>query len=208
MPGAAPAPAGGMAGAASAMPPGFKVGRKGKGGKSMEEQMKPPPPKFIKLTQLEQRMYKSLQDLQIPYQLFGQYQVPIPGNQQPYLIDFAYPSIGIGIETDGEIWHENAENKARDKERDNKLASVGWRILRFKQSAIEERMDEIKKVIYQNVVDASREKAKRMKKAGSDEELVKTASSLTSFEGIDGENIKYNTELMDNDLGVVYIIGT
>ena len=206
MPGAAPA--GGMPGAASNIPSGFKVGRKGKGGKSAQDQLKAPPPKFIKLTQLEQKMYKTLQDLKIPYQLFGQYQIQVPGNERPFMIDFAYPSIGVGVETDGEIWHENVESKARDMERDNKLASVGWRILRFKQSAIEEQMDEIRKVIYQNVVDASREKAKRMKKAGTDEEMVKTASSLTSFEGFSEESLKYQTEILDNDLGVVYTIGT
>ena len=198
---------GGAGATASSMADGLKIGKRGKGGKKLEEQMKAPPPKLIKLTKLEQSMYKTLQELDVPYQLFAQYQFSVPGNQRPFIIDFAYPSIGVGIETDGEIWHESIENKSRDQERDNKLAVSGWRVLRFKQSAIEERMEEIKKVIYQNIIDASREKSKNNKKSEEDSSMIKEASIETMFDENEDISVKYQTKEMDNGLGTIYIIG-
>jgi len=108
---------------------------------------------------------------------------------------------------DGKKWHEDIESKKKDINRDYKLANVGWRILRFNENAIEESPKEVAKVIMQHVSDASKERSKRMKKAGTDELLVKQAQSLTSFEGVEDKQILYDVTPIPGDLGTIYIIG-
>jgi hypothetical protein len=106
MPGAAPmggpgmgSPGGAsMGGMADSLPSNLKIGKRGKHGKTMDEQMKAPPPTYIHLTKLEQQMYKALVNLDVPYKLFGQYKVAIQNNAQPFVLDFAYPEIGVGTE--------------------------------------------------------------------------------------------------------------
>lgn len=44
-----------------------------------------------------------------------------------YFIDFADPILQIGVELDGERFHE----EQRDRRRDEELAAVGWRIFRI-----------------------------------------------------------------------------
>jgi len=192
-----------MGGAAESIPPNFKVGRKGKGSKTMEEQLKPPAPKFIKLTKLEQKMYKIIQSMQTPYQLYGQYSVNVAGQQNPYVLDFAYPNLGIGIEADGKSWHENVESKIRDKKRDQKLADIGWRILRFKEDAIHDKEEEIRKVINSHIQNAVQDRKNRKKKSESDG-LVKEASI---FDNLTEENLFYNEIELNNGLGYIYLIG-
>ena len=108
MGGGAPAPmggapgGGGMPAAASAKLPIIgKRGSKSMQEKQQEEQM----PQFqqIKLTKLEQKLYKMLLSMNINKPLYAQYSVNIKGEQRPFSLDFAFPTIGIGIEGDGEI---------------------------------------------------------------------------------------------------------
>ena len=121
-------------------------------------------------------MFKVLSGFNVPFALFGQYQVSTPGSQQPFLLDFAYPEIGVGIETDGKIWHEREDLQQRDQQRDQKLANMGWRILRFKEDAVDDHIDTIKDIIYKNITDA----AKAAKKA-SDEGWFEKFASLTQY---------------------------
>jgi very-short-patch-repair endonuclease len=204
-PGGAPgSPMGGSPGGAVAESnlPNFKIGRKGSGRKTLNEQMKAPPPRMIKLTKLEQKMYKILEGINIPNQLFGQYNVFVPGNPQPFVIDFAYPSYGVGVEADGAAWHENIESKIRDQQRDQKLANVGWRILRFKEDAILQKSDEIKKIVLQQIQEAFNEK--KNKKAQEIQFLLKEAGSFENKE----EKFIYNKIDIEGDLGFIYLIGT
>lgn len=168
MPGMGGMPPGGQPAAASS---NQKVMKKGKAKKD-DKQEEAPQMMPIKLTKLEGKMYKALQSLRMPYTLFGQYAVNLPGQPQPFVLDFAYPELGVGIETDGQIWHERPDLQARDRQRDQKLANVGWRILRFNEDAVEDKMDLVKDVIKQNMVDAYKAKKKK-KTAGSDGGLLK-----------------------------------
>jgi very-short-patch-repair endonuclease len=138
--------------------------------------------------------------MKIPYPLFGQYKVGVPGENQPFVIDFAYPHLGVGLEADGAKWHENLEDKSKNMERDHKLASLGWRVLRFNENAINQQMDEIEKIVYQHIHDAAQDKKK--KKADSDK-VIKIASS----EGLQSEKIVVYKETIPNNIGVVYYIG-
>jgi len=208
-------PAGGAMPMAAAQqlspPPNLSVMKRGKG-KSMKEAQEEqarlqPPTKMIRLTTLEQKMYNLLQSMsdKIPYQLFAQYKISLPGQKMPFVLDFAYPDVGVGIEPNGEIWHEQVDAKIHDQQRDQKLANVGWRILRFNEDAINSNMNEIGKIIFSNISEATREKAARMKRAKeSGTKMIKQAELL---KGIDPNNLVYQRTELDNNLGYVYLIG-
>jgi len=164
------APAGGMGAAAGTEMP--VIGKRGSKSKQEEEAEQAPPPQMIKLTKLEQKMFRTLSDMNVPQNLFAQYQVKVPGEQRPYAIDFAYPKIGVGIEVDGAIWHEREDFKQRDLNRDQKLANVGWRVLRFNEDAVNENIDSVRDTISQHISDASKSK----KKAEENGKTIKTAS--------------------------------
>jgi len=222
MGGAGPAPAGGagvpVAAAQMVSPtPNFRVEKRGKG-KSFEEQQKLQQQQMqqqqimrpIQLTTLEQKMLRILQSMsnKVPYHIYPQYPVKLPGNPSPFMIDFAYPAIGVGIESNGEIWHENMESRVRDQQRDVKLANVGWRIIRFTENAITDHADEVSKVVFDNIMQATQDRAQRAKTAENDEQLTKLASQLLTFEGLEENGLKFEKVELPNNLGLVYLIGT
>jgi very-short-patch-repair endonuclease len=167
------------------------IGKRGSKSKQDEEEMAPPPTP-IKLTKLEGKMFKTLTSMQVPHDLFAQYQVKVPGEARPYAIDFAYPKIGVGIEVDGAIWHERPDFKQRDLNRDQNLGNVGWRILRFNEESIDENMSAVTDVISKHIEEASKQK----KAAEADEQLVKYASTLEVW-----ENPQYEQCLASGEIG-------
>lgn len=68
----------------------------------------------------------------------GQYRIPFDGTE--YFLDFAYPSAKIGIEADGRT-HNRDESHRHDAERDQRLASIGWRVERFSGATIRRRRE-------------------------------------------------------------------
>lgn len=219
MPGGAPGggmPMGG-GGAPGGAPPmgaaaeggGGKVYKKGKGPKEKKGDDTPPPaPTIIKLTKLEQKIWKILQGMRVPYKLYGQFKQQIPGQQQPYVMDFALPEIGIDIEADGAIWHEQEGRKEKDAERDRKLAAYGWRVLRFNEDAINSQMDEVQRVIADNIKQAADERFSKRKKAFSTED-IKNAMVEPEFEPCveyvengDGEIQIISGVILDETFGV------
>jgi very-short-patch-repair endonuclease len=165
---------GGMGAAASGEMP--MIGKRGSKKKQEQEEEEAPIMQPIKLTKLEGKMFRTLSNMDVPQSLFAQYQVKVPGEARPYAIDFAYPQIGVGIEVDGAIWHEREDFKQRDLQRDQKLANVGWRVLRFTEDAVNESMDSVRDTISQHIADAS-----RSKKAAESEEMVKTSSAVEEW---------------------------
>jgi hypothetical protein len=69
---------------------------------------------------------------------------------QLYTLDFAMPDLKLGIEADGGL-HEYAEQIEKDKQRDAKLAKLGWTILRYTEHDIEDRLSDVIQHIVQNV---------------------------------------------------------
>lgn len=61
-----------------------------------------------------------------------------------YALDFAiYCDSGkIDVETDGDFYHTNRKNVAKDNLRDNDLETEGWRVLRFNTSQVRESASE------------------------------------------------------------------
>jgi very-short-patch-repair endonuclease len=79
-----------------------------------------------------------------------QYEVALPSGTK--YIDFAYPALLLAIETDGYAWHGDREAFDRDRERDNELQTLGWRVLRFTYTMLrwepERVVDMIRKHLY------------------------------------------------------------
>jgi very-short-patch-repair endonuclease len=79
-------------------------------------------------TSLEKKLYGLTMSLNMPFPLYAQYSA---GPTMDYQLDAAIPNLKIGIEADGEIWHNNPDKIAKDKRRDSELAANGWIIVRF-----------------------------------------------------------------------------
>ena len=88
--------------------------------------------------------------------LFGQYQLTtqfrVSNGEREYAIDFAFPQLKIGIEADGEIFHSAPKQIQHDKERDMNLAQQGWTILRFNDTEIEKRPQQIVQQIIKSLM--------------------------------------------------------
>jgi len=147
---------GGMGAAAESSPQ--KVYKKGKAPKakeaSPEEQMMYQP-QTLQLTKPEAKTYRILNDINPPHQLFAQFKVQVPGESQPFALDFAYPDIGLNIEADGEKWHTSVEDKQSDNQRDVKLANMGWTVIRISESALNENADEVKRLLFDSIKEAA-----------------------------------------------------
>ena len=105
---------------------------------------------------------------------------------------------------DGEIWHEREDLQQRDQLRDQKLANIGWRVLRFKEAAMDEHLDAIKDIIYKNIIEA----AKQHKKASENNETMEKYASLTEFININNtDTLKIRIEDLPNDIGELWLIG-
>ena len=57
----------------------------------------------------------------------------------------------LGIEADGEIWHNNFDKIAKDKKRDSELANNGWIILRFTDKELNDHPNDVLNVIMQGI---------------------------------------------------------
>ena len=123
---------------------------------------KPSPQMF---TSIEKKLYSLLLSLNMPYPLYAQYAA---GPTMDYQLDAAIPGIKVGIEADGEIWHNNPEKIAKDKRRDIELASNGWIIVRFTDKELNDHPQDVLNVIMQ----AIRKKTGVSKNANPEEEKI------------------------------------
>jgi very-short-patch-repair endonuclease len=105
-------------------------------------------PKVTLFTKLEQKLYNLMMASNIPLPLFAQY---MAGPGAKYQLDAAFPTIRLGVEADSETYHASPEKVESDRRRDMELATQGWTILRFKESEIGERGQEVVSVIIDTV---------------------------------------------------------
>jgi very-short-patch-repair endonuclease len=84
--------------------------------------------------------------MNVPLAFYAQYEA---GPSKNYTLDGAFPAIKLAVEADGEIWHNNPNKIAQDKQRDMSLAQQGWTILRFTDKEIEKQPQEVAMVIKQ-----------------------------------------------------------
>ena len=99
--------------------------------------------------QLVDLLTKSQQDGILRYNVIPQFEVKIGG--QPYSLDFAIPQLRIGIEADGEMFHSSTKQVQRDKSRDMQLTQAGWTIIRFKDTEIEKKGQQVIGTILKNI---------------------------------------------------------
>jgi len=103
----------------------------------------------------------------------------------------------LNFNCDGSIWHQREDFIQRDQERDQKLATVGWRILRFKEDAIDDHIDQVQNIIKENVIEAIKSVKK---KADTDVDI------MTKFASINPEELDYSiTNMLNNTVQIVLI---
>ena len=95
-------------------------------------------------TNLEKKLYGLLMSLNVSQPLYAQYSA---GPSMEFQLDAAIPSLGIGIEADGEVWHNNFEKITKDRQRDSELANNGWVILRFTDKELNDHPQDCLNVI-------------------------------------------------------------
>lgn len=69
--------------------------------------------------------------------------VRTPGGQWIGRVDFAWPSAGLVVETDGFAFHADRASYRRDRRRGNALVLAGWRVLRFSWEDVVHAPDEV-----------------------------------------------------------------
>lgn len=95
---------------------------------------------------LEKELYKIIMSMSLPFAFYAQYE---SGPSNEYILDGAFPLIKLGVEADGEVWHNNNKKIVQDRNRDINLMKQGWTILRFTDKQIQKQPQEVAKVIYQ-----------------------------------------------------------
>ena len=97
-------------------------------------------------TSIEIAILKGLQERarlgRINHRWVSAYEVRGPG-KQPYMLDVAFPSLKIAIEADGEMFHSGDKQEKKDKERDAKLAQMGWTVARFTETDINKNISRV-----------------------------------------------------------------
>lgn len=181
-------PMGGMGGPAVGGPSGAmpasaqsaqKVMKKGKGRDKKEDLPPAPAVQNIQLTKPEAKVYRILSGMKLPFQIYAQYKYQVPGEQQPYLLDFALPDLGINIEADGEKWHSTPEDKGSDQKRDYKLAEMGWTVIRVSETALNENVDGVERLLADNIRASVEERRKMNSKSAN--------STLTGYKYADSQ---------------------
>lgn len=97
-------------------------------------------------TSIEKKLYNLVMGMRVPLAFYAQYEA---GPGQEYTLDGAFPAIKLGLEADGEIWHNNPNKLQTDRQRDLNLARQGWTILRFTDKELEKQAPEVMGVIQQ-----------------------------------------------------------
>jgi len=87
------------------------------------------------MTETEKKLWQAIRAHRLEGIAFRR-QLPIAG----YIVDFAAPAYRLIVELDGSQYGEE-RGLLRDKARDEKLAQLGWTVLRIWNSAIREDLD-------------------------------------------------------------------
>ena len=148
----------------------------------------------IVYTKPEREMLKLLEQSKrdgiLKQRIEAQYRIKV--GTQEYPIDFAIPSIKLGIEVDGEFFHTHQEKQVKDKERDAKLALQGWTILRYTDKELEENPQEVIKGVIAMIMKKEMEFQNAMK------HYKKTASIITEQTNeMTEEDIAESSNLLD-----------
>jgi very-short-patch-repair endonuclease len=95
-------------------------------------------------------LVRYVQDGLISYRVVPQF--PVNCNGQEYPLDFAIPQLKIAIEADGEMFHSNPKQLEKDKSRDAKLAQMGWTTLRFTETEIKDKIEQVMQTVIKTIL--------------------------------------------------------
>ena len=87
----------------------------------------------------------------ISYVVIPQFALKYGGREYP--VDFGIPALKIALEADGEMFHSSEKQVVSDNERDAKLAQLGWTILRFKDSEIEDSIERVMQTVVKTIME-------------------------------------------------------
>ncbi|MGH2756233.1 MAG: endonuclease domain-containing protein [Actinomycetota bacterium] len=94
---------------------------------------------------LETKFVRLLREARLP--------APHAGHEVgPYRLDFAYPSIKLGIELDGYAFHSSKAAWQRDHKRHNELVALGWTLLRFTWDDVAKRRNQVAREIRRRIL--------------------------------------------------------
>ena len=125
---------------------------------------------------LMEKLIQAQKDGLIRYRIQPQFRVT--SGEKEYPLDFAIPQLKLGIEADGEMFHGQPDQEAKDKARDMVLGQQGWTIARFKDYEIEDYPQKVLQTIIQNIMQKEiyiQQQAATLKQAQT-EQMERTAS--------------------------------
>jgi very-short-patch-repair endonuclease len=173
--------------------PSMRVYKRGKEPKQKKTDTPTAENKQIFLTKPEQKLLSIIKSLNAPLRLFAQYEFKVPGEQNAYLLDFAFPDIMLNFEADGDFWHSDISAVERDKQRDMKLAGMGWRVVRIKESALNTNVELVTQIVVNNIKDTIAQRKALMAKRAS----VNLEDSIYYEDG-DELKVAYQNLIYDN----------
>ena len=142
------------------------------------------------LTMAERKLVETIagsrRDAILKYRIFPQFTINIDSYE--YSIDFAIPDIKIAIEVDGEVFHSTKKQIASDTDRDEKLAKHGWTILRFNDTEIQKRTQQVIDTITKTIT----QKENKMKKEKTKKNRIGISIELTDEEKFIYDDLKTN----------------
>jgi len=115
----------------------------------------------------------------IKYPIVSQFEIKY--GSQIYLTDFAIVSLKIAIEADGEAFHSSEKQLQHDKERDMKLAQIGWTVLRFKDSEIENNVEAVMQTIIKTIMQKELVIQNQAKKLKEDHQEIQQNTTQTQL---------------------------
>jgi very-short-patch-repair endonuclease len=89
---------------------------------------------------LESLLWRLLASANLP---LPQRQVPVEIDGHRYRLDAAYPELQLAIECDGFVHHGTRRAFESDRERQNRLVTAGWTVLRFTWQQVVRRPDDV-----------------------------------------------------------------
>jgi very-short-patch-repair endonuclease len=135
----------------------------------------------IRLTELEMKLYLKIEEAQktnnLPMDFVWQ-QKPEPEHMPRVVVDGFFPTIKLIVEADGKQWHSSDEDMAKDKNRDDRLRSLGWTVLRFTEDEIKYSLEDVVATIIETAKDLEKaNKVPKMKTIASTDN-IKTAEIM------------------------------
>ena len=104
----------------------------------------------VHLRELIPRLQECQRSGLIRYNIIPQFRIQYASKEYP--VDFAIPDLKIAIEADGEVFHSSPKQVTSDRERDTKLAQIGWTTLRFQDDEIENKMEQVMQTVVKTIM--------------------------------------------------------